>query len=170
MSVKYTILPPGPTELIIADRDTFIAAAQRQWPGCRTFLAGHGPHDSDVDVFPIFDGEELEVCHFPDNQTIGIDGLSGTAAVADVAAWVRSLNPDPELALWLTDDFFQNHVILTPGITPAQIDASWVNHAEHNPMTEYPQYFADAPGVFSPEPEPTTARRRLPNWIPGKRR
>ncbi|WP_103061706.1 hypothetical protein [Actinomyces qiguomingii] len=78
----------------------------------------------------------------------------------------QALNPAPNLVLWLTDDFFQNHVVLTP----EQINTSWVNHAEHNPMTEYPQYFTDPPGVFTPQPEPVTTTIRLPRWPPGRRR
>ncbi|WP_233187961.1 hypothetical protein [Actinomyces qiguomingii] len=143
MSSYYSILPPGHTDSIIADKDTFIRAAQKQWPGCRIFHAGHGEHDSDVDIFPIFDGTEMQVFHFPDGKVVSARGALPDRGIAEVAAWVRTLNPDPDFVLWLTDMFFTGHVVLTPGITPEQIRASWVDHAEHDPAVEYPEYFGN---------------------------
>ena len=60
---------------------------------------------------------------------------------AEVAAWVRQANPDRGLVLWFVDDSFSGHIVLYPGITPEQITANWVDHSEHDPYTEYPDYF-----------------------------
>ncbi|WP_205570043.1 hypothetical protein [Actinomyces lilanjuaniae] len=74
--------------------------------------------------------------HFPDNGMISIDAQPWVAA--EVAAWVRSLHPDPSLVLWYTDEGFTGHTVLTPGITPTQIDHQWVDHRDHDPEQEYP--------------------------------
>ncbi|WP_136314101.1 hypothetical protein [Actinomyces procaprae] len=143
MSERYSILPPGPTTLTIADKDTFIRAARAQWPRCRIVQAGLSPEDSDADAYPVFEGHEVEICHFPENKVISCSGPFNQPGVAEVAAWVRSLNPDPNLVLWLTDTFFTGHVVLAPGITADEIRASWVDHAEHDPTVEYPEYFGN---------------------------
>ena len=61
---------------------------------------------------------------------------------ADIAVWVRSLNPDPDLVLWFTTNVFDGHTVLTPGITPQQVIEQWVDHREHDPYVEYPEYFS----------------------------
>nr|WP_315547324.1 hypothetical protein [Actinomyces oris] len=43
--------------------------------------------------------------------------------------------------LWFTTSVFDGHTVLTPGITPQQVIDQWVNHTEHDPYIEYPQYF-----------------------------
>ena len=70
---------------------------------------------------------------------ISVDGNPYNSA--EVAAWARSLLPDPNLALWLIDQPFSGHTVLFPGITPQQVLDNWVDHSEHDPYTEYPQYF-----------------------------
>ena len=73
----------------------------------------------------------------PNNQLISASGLDFEEA-ANIAAWVRSLNPDPNLVLWFTTSVFDGHTVLTPGITPQQVIDRWVDHAEHDPYIEYP--------------------------------
>ncbi|MBO3724466.1 hypothetical protein J5X07_05385 [Actinomyces bowdenii] len=70
---------------------------------------------------------------------ISIDGLPEQST--EVAAWVRSIHPDPDLTLWYTDNSFSGRTVLTPGITPQEVLDNWVDHDEHDPYIEYPQYF-----------------------------
>ena len=70
---------------------------------------------------------------------VSTDGTLDQAA--EVAAWVRRVNPDPGLVLWFTDQSFSGHTVLRPGIAPEQVTANWVDHSEHDPYTEYPDYF-----------------------------
>ena len=44
--------------------------------------------------------------------------------------------------LWFTTDNFDGHTVLTPGITPQQVIEQWVDHREHDPYVEYPEYFS----------------------------
>lgn len=77
--------------------------------------------------------------HFPDNHMISVDGNPYNSA--EVAAWVRSLLLDPDLDLWLIDNVLSGHTILFPGITAQEVLDNWVDHDEHDPYIEYPQYF-----------------------------
>ena len=77
--------------------------------------------------------------HFSDNHMIDVDGNPFNSA--EVASWVRSLHPDPSFDLWFTDEYFSGHTILFPGITPEQVLDNWIDHREHDPYIEYPQYF-----------------------------
>ena len=70
---------------------------------------------------------------------ISVDGTPEQAA--EVAAWVRSLLPNPNLDLWILDNHLSGHTVLFPGITPEQVLDNWVDHREHDPYVEYPQYF-----------------------------
>ena len=79
--------------------------------------------------------------HFPHRRLLAIGGNPFNSV--EVAVWVREVHPDPEIVLWLIDDAFTAHVVLHPGITVDEIHAGWVDHREHNPYEEYPQYFAD---------------------------
>ena len=83
----------------------------------------------------------VTVSHFRDNKLISADGALDFEEAANIAAWVRSLNPDPNLMLWFTTTVFDGHTVLTPDITPQQVIDQWVNHTEHDPYIEYPQYF-----------------------------
>ena len=44
--------------------------------------------------------------------------------------------------LWFTTDVFDGHTVLTPGITPQQVIDQWVDHREHDPYAQYPEYFS----------------------------
>ncbi|WP_127842190.1 hypothetical protein [Actinomyces wuliandei] len=79
------------------------------------------------------------MAHFPHNRMVSTDADPQVAA--EVAAWVRHLHPDPGLVLWYTDEGFTGHTVLTPGITPTQIDHQWVDHNDHDPEKDYPHYF-----------------------------
>ena len=94
--------------------------------------------DADIVLNP--EGPSTIISHFKDNRLISASGLDFEEA-ANIAAWVRSLNPDPNLVLWFTTSVIDGHTVLTPGITPQQVIDQWVNHTEHDPYIEYPQYF-----------------------------
>lgn len=87
------------------------------------------------------DGASTIISHFADGRLISVDGADFEEAV-EIAAWVRSLNPDPDVVLWFTTSAFDGHTVLTPGITPQQVLDQWVDHREHDPYVEYPQYFS----------------------------
>ena len=87
------------------------------------------------------DGASTIISHFTDGRLISVDGADFEEAV-EIAAWLRSLNPDPDVVLWFTSSAFDGHTVLTPGITPQQVLEQWVDHREHDPYVEYPQYFS----------------------------
>ncbi|WP_279745280.1 hypothetical protein [Rothia aeria] len=95
--------------------------------------------DADIIITP--DGASTIISHFADGRLISVDGADFEEAV-EIAAWVRSLNPDPDVVLWFTSSAFDGHTVLTPGITPQQVLEQWVDHREHDPYVEYPQYFS----------------------------
>ena len=86
-------------------------------------------------------GPSTIISHFADGRLISVDGADFEEAV-EIAAWVRSLNSDPDVVLWFTSSAFDGHTVLTPGITPQQVLERWVDHREHDPYVEYPQYFS----------------------------
>ncbi|WP_147681521.1 hypothetical protein [Actinomyces ruminicola] len=144
MTTSLTVFTPESTDLTIADRTTFTGATQARWPGCRIIYSDdHENRHADCYAYPFIDGTLTELSHFPDSTTIACRGALEAPGIAETIAWIRSLNPDPNLVLWLTDTFFTGHVVLTPGITADEIRASWVDHAEHDPTVEYPEYFGN---------------------------
>ena len=94
--------------------------------------------DATINVHPPSDTLFI-IDHFHKNRMISVDGDLFDAS--KVAAWVRSLLPDPNLDLWLIDNVLSGHTILFPRITPEQVLDNWVDHREHDPYVEYPQYF-----------------------------
>ncbi|RLP10985.1 hypothetical protein [Propionibacterium australiense] len=122
------------------DADSFLLHAQRKWPGCRVFRYDSENRTSDaaVNVRPV-GGVPFNVIHYPGDDMVSTDAEDGTAA--EIAAWVRSLHPDPDLILWYIDDSFAGHVDLFPGISAEQVHDNWVDHREHDPYAEYPGYF-----------------------------
>ena len=140
MSVSF-LFPELSTKQTIIDGNRFLTEANKKWPGSRVLRWGEGERQTDVDIIINPDDMAVTVSHFRDNKLISADGALDCEEAADIAAWVRSLNPDPNLVLWFTTSVFDGHTILTPGITPQQVIDQWVNHAEHDPYIEYPQYF-----------------------------
>ena len=124
----------------IFDAATFLFQAEQKWPGCKTFIDDPDADvtDAEVNVSPA-DGPSFTVSHYPDNHMVSIDGNPDNSA--EVAAWVRSLHPDPDLILWYTDDGFRGHTALFPGITADQVAKGWIDHQEHDPYKEFPDYF-----------------------------
>ena len=126
---------------VIADTDTFLSKGKRRWPACKTRSVGSVDRETDVEILLDPDGASTIISHFSDGQLISVDGAEFEEA-ADIAVWVRSLNPDPSLVLWFTTDNFDGHTVLTPGITPQQVIDQWVDHREHDPYAEYPEYLS----------------------------
>ena len=139
MGVGYMVLVPDPDQMIF-DADTFIEEAQAKWPGCHFYVEDPRKHISDAGVrVDPGDDPPFTIAHFPDRRMLSIDGNPFNSA--EVAVWVRELYPDPDLVLWLIDNGFAAHVVLHPGITTDEIHAGWVDHHEHDPYEEFPQYF-----------------------------
>ena len=141
MGVNHMVLVPDPDQVIF-DADNFIKEAQVRWPGCRVFVDDPSKAISDASVrVDSADDPTFMIDHFPECRSLVTDGT--LSKVAEVAVWVREVHPDPELVLWLIDGAFTAHVVLHPGITADEIHAGWVDHREHNPYEEFPQYFGD---------------------------
>lgn len=126
---------------VIADTDTFLSEGKRRWPDCKTRSVGSVDRETDVEILLDPDGASRIISHFSDGQLISVDGADFEEA-ADIAVWVRSLNPDPGLVLWFTTNVFDGHTVLTPGITSQQVIDQWVDHHEHDPYVEYPEYLS----------------------------
>ena len=139
MGVNYVVLAVR-SEDFIFDADTFVREAQKRWPGCEIVRPSPGTGISTTSAYiPSNSLSPFSVRHFPNIRMVSTDGTPDQAA--EVAAWVRQANPDPDLVLWFVDDSFSGHTVLYPGITPEQVTANWVDHSEHDPYTEYPDYF-----------------------------
>ena len=134
----YTTLNSG---RVIADTDTFLSEGKRRWPDCKVVLMDSDKFKTDADIVLDPDGASTIISHFSDGQLISVDGAEFEEA-ADIAVWVRSLNPDPSLVLWFTTNVFDGHTVLTPGITSQQVIDQWVDHREHDPYAEYPEYLS----------------------------
>ena len=126
---------------VIADTDTFLSEGKRRWPDCKVVLMDSDKFKTDSDIVLDPDGASTIISHFSDGQLISVDGAEFEEA-ADIAVWVRSLNPDPSLVPWFTTDNFDGHTVLTPGITSQQVIDQWVDHREHDPYAEYPEYLS----------------------------
>ena len=139
MGTGYMVINMNPNQTIF-DAETFIEEAQQKWPGCQTYKETRRGMNSDAgaNIDPI-DAPSFMVHHFSGNHMIDIDGNPFNSA--EVAAWIRATNPDSSLELWFTDEYFSGHTILFPGITAQEVLDNWVDHDEHDPYVEYPQYF-----------------------------
>ena len=141
MGVHY-LYPVLSSEDTLIDVEAFLREGQRKWPGCKTMQwSVEEDRLTDARLITIPDGASTIISHFTDGRLISVDGADFEEAV-DIAAWVRSLNPDPDVVLWFTSSAFDGHTVLTPGITPQQVLDQWVDHREHDPYVEYPQYFS----------------------------
>ncbi|AYD90311.1 hypothetical protein D5R93_10390 [Actinomyces lilanjuaniae] len=138
MGVDHMVITVTSQQQMI-DADTFLREAQNRWPGCQAVVEDPATHISDATVVSPPDAPPFSVIHFPDNGMISTDAHPQVAA--EIAAWIRSLHPDPDLVLWYTDQGFTGHTVLTPGITPTQVNHQWVDHRDHDPEQEYPHYF-----------------------------
>ena len=140
MSVNYlfTVLNSPYT---IADTDTFLHEGSKAWPDSKGTRWDDDEDGTDADILLTPDGASTVISHFRHGRLISVDGADFEEA-ADVATWARSLNPDPNLVLWFTTNVFDGHTVLTPGITPQQVIEQWVDHREHDPYAEYPEYFS----------------------------
>ena len=138
MGVNYLYPAINPGHIIV-DVDTFLYEGSRKWSDSRA-LRWSEEDITDADIVLNPEGPSTIISHFKDNRLISASGLDFEEAT-DIAAWVRSLNPDPNLVLWFTTSVFDGHTVLTPGITPQQVIDQWVDHREHDPYIEYPQYF-----------------------------
>ena len=126
---------------VIADTDTFLSEGKRRWPDCKTRSVGSVDRETDVEILLDPDGASTIISHFSHGRLISVGGADFEEA-ADIAVWVRSLNPDPGLVLWFTTNVFDGHTVLTPGITSQQVIDQWVDHHEHDPYVEYPEYLS----------------------------
>ena len=141
MGVNY-LYPVLSSEDTLIDVEAFLLEGQRKWPGCKTAQwTAEEDRLTDADIIITPDGASTIISHFADGRLISVDGADYEEAV-EIAAWLRSLNPDPDVVLWFTSSAFDGHTVLTPGITPQQVLEQWVDHREHDTYVEYPQYFS----------------------------
>lgn len=141
VGVHY-LYPVLSSEDTLIDVEAFLCEGRRKWPGCKVVRwTAEEDRLTDARLITTPDGAATIISHFTDGRLISVDGADFEEAV-DIAAWVRSLNPDPDVVLWFTSSAFDGHTVLTPGITPQQVLEQWVDHREHDPYVEYPQYFS----------------------------
>ena len=140
MSVSFLFPELSATGTII-DGNSFLLESNKRWPGSTALRWREYERDTDVDIIINPDDMAVTVSHFGDNKLISADGALDFEEAANIAAWVRSLNPDQNLVLRFTTSVFDGHTILTPDITPQQVVDQWVNHRGHDPYIEHPQYF-----------------------------
>lgn len=135
--VNYLVITVKSKDTIFSAA-TFIREARRKWPGCEV-LELCPDFNATVDVYvDRADSSPFRMSYFPNNM-ISTDGTPEHAA--EVAAWVRSLCPDPGVTLWCVTDNFDGHADLFPGMSASEVLENWVDHAAHNPYLEYPEYF-----------------------------
>ena len=113
MSVSFLFPELSATGMII-DGNNFLLESNKRWPGSRVLRWREYERDTDVDIIINPDDMAVTVSHFRDNKLISADGALDFEEAADIAAWVRSLNPDPNLVLWFTTSVFDGHTVLTP--------------------------------------------------------
>ena len=141
MGVDFIVVAVDPSQVIFG-ADKFVEEAAMRWPECRVYRRDPSRMVADVSVSVAPSGSSsFSVIHYPNNRFISTD--AGPEVAAEIAIWVRSLHPDPSLTLWLTAESFSAHVVLHPGITTDEIHTGWVDHREHDPYEEFPQYFCD---------------------------
>ena len=140
MSVNY-LLTVLNSPYTIANTDTFLHEGSKVWPDSKGTRWNDDEDGTDADILLTPDGASTVISHFSDNRLISVSGADFEEA-AEIAAWARSLNPDPHLVLWFTTNVFDGHTVLTPGITPQQVIDQWVDHREHDPYAEYPEYLS----------------------------
>lgn len=140
MGVNY-LIPVLNSTYTIADVDVFLSEGSKVWPNSRGMRWDDDRDGTDADIMLNPDGASTIISHFSDDRLVSVDGADFEEA-AGIAVWVRSLNPDPELVLWFTTDVFDGHTVLTPGITTQEVIDQWVDHREHDPYVEYPEYFS----------------------------
>lgn len=141
VGVHY-LYPVLSSEDTLINVETFLREGQRKWPGCKTMQRiAEEDRLTDADLIITPEGASTIISHFRDGRLISVDGADFEEAV-EIAAWLRSLNPDPDVVLWFTTSVFDGHTVLTPGITSQQVIEQWVDHREHDPYVEYPQYFS----------------------------
>ena len=99
MGVNYLYPAINPGHIIV-DVDTFLYEGSRKWSDSRA-LRWSEEDITDADIVLNPEGPSTIISHFKDNRLISASGLDFEEA-ADIAAWVRSLNPDPNLVLWFT--------------------------------------------------------------------
>ena len=96
MGVHY-LYPVLSSEDTLIDVEAFLREGQRNGPGVRRRsgpLRKTGLTDARLITIP--DGASTIISHFTDGRLISVDGADFEEAV-EIAAWVRSLNPDPDV-------------------------------------------------------------------------
>jgi hypothetical protein len=80
-------------------------------------------HDLIIAVQPATAGR-FQIRRDSTGRALSTDGTP--AQVADVGVWARSqLLPDDPTEVWLVDQGYTQHVVLSPGITADVIERSW---------------------------------------------
>jgi hypothetical protein len=73
------------------------------------------------------DEPAFHILHSRSGRSVFTDGTPDQAA--EVAAWVAENFPPDGVEVWLTDDAHTRHIVLTPGMTPADVVAApWQPH------------------------------------------
>lgn len=135
----FIIADPRPSGFLI-DAETFVREARNKWPEeSLEVIQSSDSLMSDVSIYIDLKNEPpFSVIHFYNNDLITCDGNLDNSI--EVALWLRNLL-SKETVMWLTDGHFGFHIALYPGMEKKDIMNNWVDHAEHDPYEEYPEYF-----------------------------
>jgi hypothetical protein len=105
------------------DPREFVAALRHRWPDAEIRLRAAGDEHAPLDfTLPSGEGHPLLCDLSADGHAVWISGAT-IAQAAEIAVWLRGLVP-AEQELLFYDQAFSFDVPLTPGMTPAQIEAA----------------------------------------------
>jgi hypothetical protein len=69
----------------------------------------------------------FQIFHYRDGDMLSTDGTPEQAA--EVAVWAANTFPKTgEGELWIVDEEYTGHTVLTPGMNPADVWANWQTH------------------------------------------
>ena len=124
MANRMIIIAPEPQDFIVT-LDQF-REASTFW-GPHAALVGGASDDDPVDANIQVDrpGEPFfQIFHFNNNAMLSTDGTEEQAA--EVAAWAANTFPKAGPGeLWMTDQGYTGHTVLTPGMKAADIWKGW---------------------------------------------
>ena len=127
MSNRLIVTAPEPKDFTVTI-EQFRAASQHWAPHASvgSGVVDDGPVDANILIER--PGEpRFRIFHFRNNDMLSTDGTPEQAA--EVAVWaVDSFPKTGDGELWLVDQGYNGHSVLTPGMSAADVWASWLAH------------------------------------------
>ncbi|GAB3277421.1 hypothetical protein [Kineosporia babensis] len=127
MPERLIVVAPEPSDFHIT-REQFLAAMPYWEPHAR--LAGSVSDDDPVDANIQVDRPDeyfFQIFHFQNERMLSTDGNWEQAV--EFAIWaVNSFPKQGDGELWLVDQAYTGHVVLTPGMPAEAFETTWVEH------------------------------------------